>query len=130
VAVSVQALACHPVAIFGTAAQQERWLPPLLAGELLAGYSLSEPQAGSDAAALTCKAGPTGDGYRITGTKAWITHGGKVDLYALFARTGAGSGGISCFLAPGHADGLSFGKPEQKMACTRSRRSPRTGTVC
>ena len=115
VAVSVQALACHPIAAFGTPEQQERWLPPLLAGELLAGYSLSEPQAGSDAAALACKAERTDDGYRITGTKAWITHGGKVDLYALFARTGAGSGGVSCFLAPGHADGLSFGTPEQKM---------------
>ncbi len=115
VAVSVQALACHPIAAFGTRAQQERWLPPLLAGELLAGYSLSEPQAGSDAAALTCKAERVDDGYRITGTKAWVTHGGRVDLYALFARTGTGPGGISCFLAPGHADGLSFGKPEQKM---------------
>ncbi|MBV9919829.1 MAG: acyl-CoA dehydrogenase family protein, partial [Pseudonocardia sp.] len=115
VAVSVQALACHPVAAFGTPEQREGWLPPLLAGELLAGYSLSEPQAGSDAAALRCKAERTDDGYRITGTKAWITHGGKVDLYALFARTGPGSGGVSCFLAPGHADGLSFGKPEEKM---------------
>ena len=111
----MQALACHPIAAFGSPEQQARWLPPLLAGELLAGYSLSEPQAGSDAAALACKAERTDDGYRITGTKAWITHGGKVDLYALFARTGPGSGGVSCFLAPGHADGLSFGKPEQKM---------------
>jgi len=115
VAVSVQALACHPVAAFGSPEQQARWLPPLLEGRLLAGYSLSEPQAGSDAAALACKAERTDDGYRITGTKAWITHGGKVDLYALFARTGVGSGGVSCFLAPGHVEGLSFGKPEQKM---------------
>ena len=115
VAVSVQALACHPVAAFGSPEQQARWLPPLLEGRLLAGYSLSEPQAGSDAAALACKAERTDDGYRITGTKAWITHGGKVDVYALFARTGPGSGGVSCFLAPGHVEGLSFGKPEQKM---------------
>ena len=99
VAVSVQGLACHPLAAYGTQQQQERWLPPLLTGQLLAGYSLSEPQAGSDAAALTCRAERTDAGYRITGTKAWITHGGKVDLYALFARTGEGSGGISCFLA-------------------------------
>jgi len=115
VGVSVQALACHPIAAFGSPEQQARWLPPLLEGELLAGYSLSEPQAGSDAAALACKAERTDEGYRITGTKAWITHGGKVDLYALFARTGPGSGGVSCFLAPGHVEGLSFGKPEQKM---------------
>jgi alkylation response protein AidB-like acyl-CoA dehydrogenase len=115
VAVSVQGLACHPVAAFGSPEQQERWLPRLLSGELLAGYSLSEPQAGSDAAALACRAERVDAGYRITGTKAWITHGGKVDLYALFARTGEGSGGISCFLAPGHTDGLSFGRPEEKM---------------
>src|SRR4051812_42118721 len=72
VGVSVQALVCHPVAAFGSPEQQARWLPPLLEGELLAGYSLSEPQAGSDAAALACKAQRTEGGYRITGTKAWI----------------------------------------------------------
>ena len=115
VAVSVQALACHPVAAFGSPEQQARWLPPLLEGRLLAGYSLSEPQAGSDAAALACKAEKTAGGYRITGTKAWITHGGRADFYALFARTGEGSRGISCFLAPGRVDGLSFARPEDKM---------------
>ncbi|SEM27845.1 acyl-CoA dehydrogenase family protein [Nonomuraea pusilla] len=115
VATSVHTLACHPVHAFGTDAQRERWLPDMLAGRLVGGYSLSEPQAGSDAAALTCRADRTGDGYRITGNKAWITHGGKADFYALFARTGEGSRGISCFLAPGHADGLTFGRPEEKM---------------
>jgi alkylation response protein AidB-like acyl-CoA dehydrogenase len=115
VAVSVHGLACHPLATFGTPEQQERRLPALLAGELVGAYSLSEPQAGSDAAALTCKAERVAEGYRITGTKAWITHGGRADCYALFARTGAGPGGVSCFLAPGRATGLSFGRPEEKM---------------
>ena len=115
VAVSVHGLSCFPVATFGTPAQQDRWLPRMLAGELVGGYSLSEPHAGSDAAALTCKAERVDAGYRITGTKAWITHGGRVDFYALFARTGEGARGISCFLAPGAADGLSFGRPEEKM---------------
>ncbi len=115
VATSVHGLACFPVATFGTPAQQETWLPRMLAGELVGGYSLSEPQAGSDAAALTCRAEKVEQGYRITGTKAWITHGGRADFYALFARTGEGSRGISCFVAPGQADGLSFGKPEEKM---------------
>ena len=115
VAVSVHGLSCFPLATFGTPAQQERWLAPALAGELVGAYSLSEPQAGSDAAALTCKAEKTADGYRITGTKAWITHGGVADFYALFARTGEGSRGVSCFLAPARADGLSFGRPEEKM---------------
>jgi alkylation response protein AidB-like acyl-CoA dehydrogenase len=115
VAVSVHSLSCFPIATFGTDEQQRRWLPELLGGGTVGGYSLSEPQAGSDAAALRCKAERTDGGYRITGTKAWITHGGKADFYALFARTGEGSRGVSCFLAPGQADGLSFGKPEEKM---------------
>ncbi|WP_028937690.1 acyl-CoA dehydrogenase family protein [Pseudonocardia spinosispora] len=115
VAVSVHSLSCFPMATFGTEAQQQRWLPEMLGGTTVGGYSLSEPQAGSDAAALRCKAERTEAGYRITGTKAWITHGGKADFYSLFARTGEGSRGISCFLAPGSAEGLSFGKPEEKM---------------
>ena len=115
VAVSVHTLACHPLNAFGTAEQRQRWLPRMLAGELVGGYSLSEPQAGSDAAALNCKAERTDEGYRISGTKAWITHGGKADFYALFARTAPGSHGISCFVAPGETEGLSFGAPERKM---------------
>ena len=115
VAVSVHGLSCHPLAAFGRPEQQDAWLPRMLAGELIGGYSLSEPQAGSDAAALACRAERTADGYRITGTKAWITHGGRADFYALFARTADGAKGVSCFLAPGAADGLSFGRPERKM---------------
>ncbi|GLX94975.1 acyl-CoA dehydrogenase [Herbidospora sp. NEAU-GS84] len=113
VAVSVHSLSCHPLATFGTPEQIERWLPDMLAGDLVGGYSLSEPQAGSDAAALTCRATRVADGYEINGAKAWITHGGRADFYALFARTGEQS--ISCFLAPGQVDGLTFGKPEEKM---------------
>lgn len=115
VAVSVHTLACFPVHTYGTPEQVSRWLPDMLAGRLIGGYSLSEPQAGSDAGALTCKAEKVENGYRITGTKAWITHGGVADFYALFARTGEGSRGISCFLAPGAVDGLTFGRPEEKM---------------
>ncbi|MEU4894149.1 acyl-CoA dehydrogenase family protein [Streptomyces sp. NPDC044780] len=115
VATSVHGLACFPLATFGTEEQRQRWLPGMLTGEAVGGYSLSEPQAGSDAAALACRADKEGDGYRITGTKSWITHGGRADFYALFARTGEGSHGVSCLLAPGRADGLSFGKPEEKM---------------
>ncbi|MFJ2937082.1 acyl-CoA dehydrogenase family protein [Streptomyces sp. NPDC087219] len=117
VATSVHTLACHPLHTFGTTEQKERWLPEMLEGRTIGGYSLSEPQAGSDAAALACKAErqDDGSGYRITGTKAWITHGGRAGFYALFARTAPGSHGISCFLAPGSAEGLSFGAPERKM---------------
>ncbi|MER6096443.1 acyl-CoA dehydrogenase family protein [Streptomyces sp. NPDC001728] len=117
VATSVHTLACHPLHTFGTTEQKERWLPEMLEGRNVGGYSLSEPQAGSDAAALSCKAErqDDGSGYRINGTKAWITHGGKAGFYALFARTAPGSHGISCFLAPGATEGLSFGAPERKM---------------
>jgi alkylation response protein AidB-like acyl-CoA dehydrogenase len=118
VAVSVHSLAGFPLVTFGTAEQQDRWLPDLAQGRLLGAYSLSEPQAGSDAAALTCRADPEpdGSGYVINGTKAWITSGGRAGSYTLFARTSPdGSRGVSCFLVPDGTAGLSFGRPEEKM---------------
>ncbi|WP_328356023.1 acyl-CoA dehydrogenase family protein [Mycobacterium sp. NBC_00419] len=119
VAVSVHSLSCNPLLAFGTEEQKQRWLPAMLSGDQIGAYSLSEPQAGSDAAALRCAAVPVGaeptTGYVINGSKAWITHGGRADFYNLFARTGEGSKGISCFLVPADQQGLSFGKPEEKM---------------
>lgn len=115
VAVSVHTLATFPLLTYGTSAQLDRWAEDVVGGRLLGGYSLSEPQAGSDAAALTCRADRDPEGYRIHGAKAWITHGGRADFYALFARTAPGGDGISCFFAPGHTDGLTFGRPEEKM---------------
>ena len=115
VAVSVHTLACHPLMAFGTAEQKERWLPAMLGGDAVGAYSLSETDAGSDAAALKCSARPVEDGYRINGAKSWITHGGVADFYNLFARTGEGSSGVSCFLLDKETDGLTFGKPEEKM---------------
>jgi alkylation response protein AidB-like acyl-CoA dehydrogenase len=115
VAVSVHSLSCHPLLTFGSDAQRQRWLPGMLSGEQIGAYSLSEPQAGSDAAALRCAATPTDNGYELNGSKSWITHGGRADFYTLFARTGEGSRGVSCFLVPAELPGLSFGKPEEKM---------------
>jgi alkylation response protein AidB-like acyl-CoA dehydrogenase len=92
VAVSVHSLSCHPLLAFGTDEQKQRWLPGMLSGEQIGAYSLSEPQAGSDAAALRCAAAPTDDGYVINGSKSWITHGGRADFYTLFARTGESPG--------------------------------------
>ena len=115
VAVSVHSLSSHPLLAFGSDEQKARWLPGMLSGEQIGAYSLSEPQAGSDAAALRCAATRDGDAYVLDGAKSWITHGGKADFYTLFARTGEGSKGISCFLVPGDLDWLSFGKPEEKM---------------
>ncbi len=115
VAVSVHGLACYPVSAFGTTEQKSRWLPDMLGGATIGAYSLSEPQAGSDAAALTCRAVAVGNHYVIDGAKAWITHGGIADFYNLFARTGEGTKGISCFLVKNGTPNLTFGVPEQKM---------------
>lgn len=115
VAVSVHVLSCHALLAFGDDEQKAAWLPGMLSGTQIGAYSLSEPQAGSDAAALRCAARPTDDGYLVSGSKAWITHGGLADFYTLFARTGEGSRGVSCFLIPAGIAGLSFGKPEDKM---------------
>lgn len=118
---SVHGLSCYPVAEFGTSEQRHQWLPPMLAGHLLGAYCLSEPHAGSDAAALTTRAERSSDGYILTGTKAWITHGGVADVYNVMARTSDdGARGISCFLVPADAPGLSFASPEQKMGFTAS----------
>jgi alkylation response protein AidB-like acyl-CoA dehydrogenase len=126
---SVHVLACNALATAGTPEQQERWLPDLLAGDLLAGYCLSEPEAGSDAAAMRTRAERDGDGWRLHGTKAWITHGGMADAYTVFARTspaeasGPASSGISAFLVPASADGLHAAPPEHKMGFAASRTS-------
>ncbi|WP_067832400.1 acyl-CoA dehydrogenase family protein [Actinomadura kijaniata] len=120
VGVSVHTLACYPLFAFGDD-EQKKQLPDLLGGELLGGYALSEAQAGSDAGALTTRAVRDGEGYRVTGSKAWITHGGEADFYVLFARTSdEGGRGISCFLIEGQLEGLSFGPPERKMGLTGS----------
>jgi alkylation response protein AidB-like acyl-CoA dehydrogenase len=115
-AVSVHTLSCYPLATAGTDEQRERWLPDLLGGDLLGAYCLSEPHSGSDAAALSTRATPEPGGYRLSGTKAWITHGGVADTYTVFARTSDdGPRGISCFLVPADAAGLTAAPPERKM---------------
>ena len=136
---SVHTLSCFPVAGYGSDEQRGRLLPDLLGGELLGAYCLSEPHSGSDAAALTTKAvrrdgaaGPAGpdgshgsdgsDGwYEISGTKAWITHGGVADYYEVFARTGqTGARGISCFHVPGDTAGVAAAPAERKMGMSAS----------
>ncbi|MBT2407289.1 MULTISPECIES: acyl-CoA dehydrogenase family protein [unclassified Streptomyces] len=126
--VSVHSLACHGLAGYGTKEQQSAHLPAMLGGGLLGAYCLSEPAAGSDAASLVTKAvrddggtsrssgAESGGDWIITGTKAWITHGGVADFYTVLARTGAdGPKGITAFLVPGDAEGLSAAVPEKKM---------------
>ncbi|GAB2853888.1 acyl-CoA dehydrogenase [Streptomyces deserti] len=114
--VSVHSLATYALATYGTKEQQVEHLPAMLGGGLLGAYCLSEPHSGSDAAALRTKAVRDGDGWVITGTKAWITHGGVADFYTVMARTGEeGPRGITAFLVPGDAEGLSAAAPEKKM---------------
>lgn len=114
--VSVHSLACHGLAGYGTKEQQGAHLPAMLGGGLLGAYCLSEPGAGSDAASLTTKAIRDGDDWLISGTKAWITHGGVADFYTVLARTGVdGPKGITAFLVPGDAAGLTAAVPEKKM---------------
>jgi alkylation response protein AidB-like acyl-CoA dehydrogenase len=121
VGLSVHTMSCYPPATFGTAEQRDRWLPDMLAGDLLGAYALSEPNAGSDAAALNARAVRDGDDYLVTGTKAWITHGGVADFYTVMVRTSEDrTHGISCVLADADTPGLSAGKPERKMGMTGS----------
>ncbi|ELP70410.1 acyl-CoA dehydrogenase family protein [Streptomyces turgidiscabies] len=114
--VSVHTLSCHALANYGTKEQQAEHLPAMLGGGLLGAYCLSEPASGSDAASLSTKAVREGGDWVLTGTKAWITHGGVADFYTVMARTGEeGPRGITAFLAPADAEGLSAAAPERKM---------------
>ena len=121
VGLSVHTMSCYPLAAFGTAGQRDRWLPDMLAGDLLGAYALSEPNAGSDAAALNARAVRDGDDYLVTGTKAWITHGGVADFYTMMVRTAEDrTHGVSCVLADADTPGLAAGPPERKMGMTGS----------
>lgn len=120
VSVSVHILSCYPLAVFGTAAQRDRWLADMIDGQLLGAYCLSEPHAGSDPAALETTAVRDGNNYRINGTKAWITHGGHADFYTVMARTDPGRHGISCFHIPAELPGIHAGALIDKMGLTAS----------
>lgn len=116
VGVSVHSLTAYAVHTFGSREQQEALLPDMLSGDLLGAYALSEPLAGSDIASMTTRATADGDAWRIRGRKAWISHAGHADFYTTFARTSdEGARGVSCFVVPADAAGLSYGAPEKKM---------------
>ncbi|WP_055699268.1 MULTISPECIES: acyl-CoA dehydrogenase family protein [Streptomyces] len=108
-ALALQGLGAHPVHAHGSAAQRERWLPGVCAGRTVAAFALSEPGAGSDAAALSLEAAGDGSGWRLTGEKCWISNAPEADLYTVFARTspGAGSRGVTAFLVPADRAGLT-----------------------
>ncbi|MDX3583505.1 acyl-CoA dehydrogenase family protein [Streptomyces europaeiscabiei] len=109
-ALALQGLGAHPVHAHGTEAQRARWLPRVSRGEAVAAFALSEPDAGSDAAALSLRAEPDGPGrWRLTGEKCWISNAPEADLYTVFARTtpGAGARGVTAFLVPADRPGLT-----------------------
>jgi len=108
-ALALQGLGSYPVLQSGRDEQVRRWLPAVASGDAVAAFALSEPGAGSDAAALELAADKDGDGWRLTGTKTWISNAPEADFYTVFARTtpAAGARGVSAFLVPAGRPGLS-----------------------
>lgn len=100
----------------GTDAQKAEWLPRIATGEIVTSFALTEPDVGSDSAAVKTRAVRDGDIYRLTGTKRFITNADKASLFTVMARTGGdGAHGVSAFLVPADLPGLSIGSPERKM---------------
>ena len=126
VVLSVQnSLYCDPIHRFGTDAQKEKFLVPFARGEKIGCYALTEPQAGSNAAALTTKAVLEGDRYIVNGTKAWITNGGVADAALVYVNTNPEKGekGITALVIEKETRGFKVGKEEKKLgihatACT------------
>lgn len=110
------------ISTWGTEAQKEKYLIPLAEGKVLGAYSLSEPQSGSDAAAMRTYAEKKGDKYIVTGTKNWVTNGRNADTYILFALTekGIGHKGVSALIVEKGWDGFTQGKKEDKLGIRSS----------
>ncbi len=113
---SIHNMVAWMIAEFGNPEQRGRFLPGMMAMDLLSSYCLSEPDAGSDAAALSTRAVRAGDHYVLNGTKAFISGGSTSDLYACMVRTGGeGPHGISCLVVEKDSPGLGFGRQERKL---------------
>jgi alkylation response protein AidB-like acyl-CoA dehydrogenase len=125
--VNIHVLSCYGVAAHGSAEQRAERLPAMLGGDQLGANCLSEPDAGSDIAALSCAAERDGETYTVTGTKAWTSHAGQADYYNVFCRTGnAGIGGLSLLVADAATPGLVVQRLERKMGV---RSSPTAAVV-
>jgi alkylation response protein AidB-like acyl-CoA dehydrogenase len=111
-ALALQGLGAYPILQSGSEELIREWIPRVSTGEAVAAFALTEPEHGSDAAALELSAEPDGDGYRLTGKKAFISNAPEADVYTIFARTthGAGAKGVTAFVVPGDSPGLS-GEP-------------------
>lgn len=108
-ALALQGLGSYPILQSGLPDTVERWIPGVVRGDVVAAFALTEPEAGSDAAALTLRAAPDGFGWRLYGEKIWISNAPEADVYTVFARTtpGAGARGVTAFAVAGNAEGLS-----------------------
>jgi acyl-CoA dehydrogenase len=117
-AISMQGLGSGPISLFGAPELQAAYLPGVREGRLLAAFALSEPEAGSDVAALATTATPDGDGFVLDGTKTWISNGGIADFYVVFARTGEAPGarGLSAFVIDADTPGLEVVERIQTIA--------------
>jgi acyl-CoA dehydrogenase len=117
-AFAMQGLGSGAISNFGTNDQKQRYLPRVASGAAIAAFAISEPDAGSDVAALKCTAKRDGDSYLIDGEKTWISNGGIADFYVTFARTGeeAGSKGISAFIVDANSPGLKIAERIEVMA--------------
>jgi acyl-CoA dehydrogenase len=107
-ALALQGLGAYPILQSGQEDTVRRWLPAVACGDAVAAFALTEPEAGSDAAALSLRAEPDGDGWRLTGEKTWISNAPEADVYTVFARTtpDAGARGVSAFAVPADRPGL------------------------
>ena len=115
-AFALQGLGSYPIVQSGSEDLRGRWIPGVARGEIVAGFALTEPDAGTDAAALSLSADKVDGGYRLSGTKKWISNAPDADVYSLFARTSdSGSRGVTAFVVPGDAAGLS-GEPLDLLA--------------
>jgi alkylation response protein AidB-like acyl-CoA dehydrogenase len=114
---AVNKLGTMPLLLAGSEELKRHYLPPVARGEAMFSYCLSEPEAGSDAAAMTTRAVLDGDHYVLNGVKRWITNAGVSEYYTVFAVTDptARSRGISAFVVEKSDDGVSFGAPEKKL---------------
>jgi acyl-CoA dehydrogenase len=117
-AFAMQGLGSGAISLFGTDEQKRAWLPRVAAGQAIAAFALSEPEAGSDVAAMQCAAVADAEGYVLDGEKTWISNGGIADFYVVFARTGEqpGARGISAFIVPAGTPGLSIAERIDVMA--------------
>ena len=117
-AFAMQGLGSGAISLKGTPEQQAAYLPRVAKGDALAAFALSEPDAGSDVAAMQCSALATADGYRLNGLKTWISNGGIADFYVVFARTGEAPGarGISAFIVDADSLGLEIAERIDVMA--------------